>query len=139
MNADGTGQTRLTNSPNQDLEPAWSPDGQKIAFASNRNGGPNIWIMNANGTRPTQLTSTTQPEGDPAWSPDGTKIAFSSKRSSDAKNGTRGRHLRHEPDGTNLVRLATMKADDLDPAWSRDGTEDRVHGACVTATPRSTS
>ena len=38
MNADGTGQTRLTNNLSVDLVPAWSPNGSKIAFMSNRDG-----------------------------------------------------------------------------------------------------
>ena len=77
--------------------------GQKIAFASNRNGGPNIWIMNADGSSPTRLTTTTQPEGGPAWSPDGTKIAFSSKRSSDTEGRAAADIYVMSPDGTNLV------------------------------------
>jgi len=83
MNADGTGQTRLTNNPLPDLEPAWSPDGTKIAFVrGNPESWPSgfedwdIWVMNADGTGQTQLTSSIRHESGPTWSPDGTKIAF---------------------------------------------------------------
>jgi len=54
MNADGTAQTRLTNSPAVDQYAAWSPDGQKIAFASTRDGNYEIYVMNADGERSDQ-------------------------------------------------------------------------------------
>ena len=57
MNADGTGQTRLTNNAAFDIEPAWSPDGTKIAFASDRDGNVEIYVMNADGTGQTRLTN----------------------------------------------------------------------------------
>ena len=50
MNADGTGQTRLTNNTEFDNYPAWSPDGTKIAFESQRLDNVDIYVMNANGT-----------------------------------------------------------------------------------------
>lgn len=53
MNPDGTGQTRLTTSAGADLEPAWSPDGQKIVFKR----GSGLWVMNADGSAQTLLTS----------------------------------------------------------------------------------
>jgi uncharacterized repeat protein (TIGR01451 family) len=63
MNADGTGQTRLTNDPGGDGSPAWSPDGTKIAFARSSQ----IWVMNADGSG---QTNTSLPSGtDPDWQP----------------------------------------------------------------------
>src|SRR3990170_6246104 len=47
MNADGTGQTNLTNDPATDYAPAWSPDGTKIAFYSDRDGNLDVYVMNA--------------------------------------------------------------------------------------------
>ena len=70
MDADGTGQTRLTNNAGLDGEPDWSPDGTKIAFDNSRDG---IYVMNADGSGQTILTDN---GGYPSWSPDGTKIAF---------------------------------------------------------------
>jgi len=47
MNADGSGQTRLTDNPAYDAAPVWSPDGQRIAFYSTRDGNSEIYVMNA--------------------------------------------------------------------------------------------
>jgi Tol biopolymer transport system component len=66
LNADGTGQTRLTNNPASDRLPAWSPTGSKIAFTSTRAGADAIWVTKADGTGLTQLTSN--PDGvAPDW------------------------------------------------------------------------
>jgi len=76
MNADGSGQTNLTNNGADERDFAWSADGTKIAFTSDRDGSYSIYVMNANGSGVNRLTN--DPGGDfwPAWSPDGTKIAF---------------------------------------------------------------
>ncbi len=60
--------------------PAWSPDGQKIAFASVRDGNQEIYVMNADGSGQQRLTRNTAGDYAPAWSPDGRKIAFVSQR-----------------------------------------------------------
>ena len=69
MNADGSGQTRLTDSPAWDANPSWSPDGGRIAFASEREGDLEVYVMNADGSSQTRLTD--DPDGDilPSWSP----------------------------------------------------------------------
>src|SRR5204863_5095230 len=67
MNADGSGQTRLTNNAATDDVSAWSPGGAKIAFASNRDGNYEIYVMNADGTGQTRLTNTVADEFSPAW------------------------------------------------------------------------
>jgi TolB protein len=79
MTADGSGQTRLTRgNAFQSAPPAWSPDGRRIAFASERDGNAEIYVVNADGTGQRNLTRDPGYEGDPAWSPDGRKIAFTS-------------------------------------------------------------
>src|SRR6266545_5901313 len=74
INADGTGLTRLTRSPGPDFDATWSPDGARIAFRSERNGDPEIWLMNADGSGQRGLADGLSP----AWSPDGSKIAYAS-------------------------------------------------------------
>jgi TolB protein len=66
MNADGSGQTRLTNNPANEQRPQWSPDGKRIVFASDRDSKKDIYVMNADGTGQTRLTTS----GDnisPSW------------------------------------------------------------------------
>jgi TolB protein len=72
MNADGSGEARLTTNPADDREPAWSPDGSTIAFARNFE----IYVMDASGSGQTQLTHNASGDEFPTWSPDGSKIAF---------------------------------------------------------------
>jgi tol-pal system beta propeller repeat protein TolB len=68
------GGANLTRSPyTNEYDPAWSPDGAKIAFVV---GGGEIFVMNADGTGRRNLTNTPKTESMPTWSPDGTKIAF---------------------------------------------------------------
>ena len=75
MNADGTGQTRLTNSPLIDCCHEWSPDGSKIAFPSFRDGNPEIHAMDAiaipvdgNGDNQANITNNSADDSDPSWS-----------------------------------------------------------------------
>ena len=68
--------TQLTNDPAEDRMPAVSPDGQYIAFTSNRSGNWDIYLMNADGGPARQLTSSENPEMHPSFSPDGTKLVY---------------------------------------------------------------
>jgi len=84
MNRDGSNKTNLTNHPDFDGYPSWSPDGSKIAFASNRNrkedfrGNFHIYIMNSDGTGVIKVLDNDKLVEDarPIWSPDGTRILF---------------------------------------------------------------
>jgi Tol biopolymer transport system component len=71
VNADGTGQTRLTADPASDWMPAWSPGGTKIAFVSDREPAGNfeIYVMNADGMGKHNLTNNGAYDRDPAWAP----------------------------------------------------------------------
>lgn len=74
---DGRTITQLTSDPAHDLMPAISPDGSRIAFASNRSGDWNIYVMSATGGQAVQLTADPSQEVHPSWSPDGRHLVFS--------------------------------------------------------------
>ena len=69
MNADGSSETSLSSTGSDDSSPAWSPGGTKIAFSSQRDGHPEIYVMNADGTGQTRLTyDNSLGSFGPAWS-----------------------------------------------------------------------
>ena len=69
--------TRLTSDPSHDAMPAISPDGQRIAFCSDRDGQWDIYVMPITGGAAVRITNDASHELHPSWSPDGTKIVFS--------------------------------------------------------------
>jgi dipeptidyl aminopeptidase/acylaminoacyl peptidase len=119
MDADGSNQTRLTFASGNDGEAAWSPDGTKIAFDTNRSPAPGneqrIWVMDADGSNPIMLTTFNS--GRPSWSPDGTKIAFFGVIVGDAEIFVM------DADGSNQTRLTFSAGDDAHPSWSPDGSK----------------
>jgi TolB protein len=72
----GPAVTQLTSDPAQDVMPAVSPDGSKVAFASNRNGSYDIYVMDAAGGQPVRVTENDAHEIHPTWSPDGSTLAY---------------------------------------------------------------
>ncbi len=70
MAAGGRGR-QLAPHPAEDRDPAVSPDGTRVAFASNRSGNYGVWIVPITGKEPVQLTSDPAADKDPAWSPMG--------------------------------------------------------------------
>jgi Tol biopolymer transport system component len=123
-NPDGTGLTKLPSVPG-DTDPAWSPDGSRIAFARFREGGAGIWVMNADGTGLLRITDG-GPDVDgtdlaPAWSPDGSRIAFAREgRPAKAATGNTDLYVVNA-DGTDLVHLTDDPMMEYAPTWSPDG------------------
>jgi Tol biopolymer transport system component len=121
--ADGTGATNLTEESglfSDDREPAWSPDGTRIAFSSLREGafeaGSDIYVMNADGTGRIRLTDTSHVDGEPAWSPDGSRIAYTR-----CCPGDNSEIFVMNADGTSVANLTDHPGWDSSPAWSPDG------------------
>ncbi len=117
MELNGAGQTAITDVAQHERDPAWSPDGTKIALV--RAGSDNeIYVMNADGSGLVNISNFSGSDLSPAWSPDGTKIAFSTNRVGDV--GTKIYVM--DADGSDVTRLTDgFGITDNKPAWSPDG------------------
>jgi len=132
-NPDGTLPSNLTavQTTSDEIEPSWSPDGAKIAFASDQTGDWEIFIMNSDGSGKTQLTSNVGLDVAPAISPDGTKIVFVSNRDGDFEifvmniDGTGVTQLtsNNKGDGAQGPDLFGLGFGISVPSWSPDGTK----------------
>ena len=117
-NADGTGETRLTYDQGVDRFPSWGPDGDKLVFASDRDGDYEIFIMNGDGTGLEQLTFNDAFDYAPHISPDGGSIVFNSDR---AAVGEHNDIYVMDIDGTNARPLTRDSDNERFPRWSPDG------------------
>ena len=96
--------------------PQYSPDGQRVAFSSDRSGWQQVWVCDGNGRNPVQLTHLDAgPSGTPRWSPDGHGITF------DHQEMDGWRIYVMASDGGQVRRLAQDKGDSIIPSWSGDG------------------
>jgi Tol biopolymer transport system component len=119
MNADGSNQTRLTDSPSWDLGASWSPDGSLIVFTSGRTGISRVWVMNADGSNQSQVSDAWDENIGRVWSPDGTKIAFKAIRHEQLSQATDIWVV--NVDGTGQRNLTDYPGHEDMPAWSPDG------------------
>ena len=103
------------STPGDVQTPAWSPDGRKLAFVSERDGNAEIYVMNADGSAQENLTRQPASDSHPSWSRDGRKIAFVSRRDGNSEIYVMN------ADGSGLRNLTRTPSNDLDPAWSPDG------------------
>jgi TolB protein len=122
------GLTNVSNNAEPDQMPAWSPNGQRIAFVSDRAGYQDIFVASANGTNVRQITPAdpspaVSSEWWPAWSPDGGTIAYSSTYEGSFDIWTRS------VDVTSAAPMLLTSGPDADyhPTWSPDGTRIAFH------------
>src|SRR5215207_11733311 len=117
MNPDGSNATRLTHNTGHDYDPAWSSDGQKIAFTREEKSTGwygEIYIMDPNGRHLTRLTNTPlEHDITPAWSPDGQKIAFVS--------GYNIYVMDTDPSTDDAISIFSDPSHNDAPTWSPDG------------------
>ncbi len=102
----------LTDFKADSLRPAWSPDGRRLLFCSNRDGNYDIWLLDLASRAYRRLTDHPAYDCDPTWSPDGGRFAFISSRQG-------GRRLWIKPiDGGPARLVADMPA--MDPVWTTE-------------------
>jgi dipeptidyl aminopeptidase/acylaminoacyl peptidase len=139
---------RLTQSNARDSAPRWAPDGQKLAFLSDRDGGrPQVWLIDARGGEATKLTALPNGAGAPVWSPDGRSLLAVCRTSAAAPDAEQPKNpparvitaLKYRANGEGFIydrrrhvfvvdaesgetrQLTDGDWDDLQPAWSPDG------------------
>jgi WD40 repeat protein len=112
-----SGRVQVVDHPARDYSPAWSPDGTRIAFVSERFGNKDVFIASVDpGASFTRLTHSSKADMDPAWAPDGRRLAVSSNRAGTYDIWIMDVGLRQQ--------LTDTRANDFEPAFSPAG--DRV-------------
>ena len=114
--AGGTARA-ITDAFHDARQPAWSPDGRRIAFQGYRGGTYDIWVVAPDGSDLRQLTDGPYDDREPVWSPDGTRIAFASDR---AGSGGYDIWLFDVRSG-DVRQLTDLPGDESMPTWSPDG------------------
>jgi Tol biopolymer transport system component len=95
----------------------------EIAFASDRTGSVQVWIMGSDGSNARQITNLGDGACQPDWSPDGQRLVFISPCSDKKEDYPGASMFLINADGTGLFPLASMPGGDFDPAWSPDGAQ----------------
>ncbi|HWL91168.1 MAG TPA: hypothetical protein VNP90_07355 [Actinomycetota bacterium] len=122
IRTDGTGYRNLTRSHDaNEWGPVWSPDGRRIAYSSDENGFPQLFVMHADGSHARQLSDVWGEY--PAWSPDGSRIAFESSMGGSTPFGDPDYDVWViGADGSGEANLtAAPDSGDKYPTWSPDG------------------
>ncbi|MEO8609566.1 MAG: hypothetical protein ABI690_16865 [Chloroflexota bacterium] len=115
MDNRGRNQHWLTQDGTNNHNPAWSPDGAKIVFVSERDNNSEIYVMDADGGNPTRLTHNDVYDVSPSWSADGKYVAFTSYQDGDPDIYVM------DDNGDNLHHLTDNPFFDALPVWSPDG------------------
>ncbi|SDI29526.1 Imidazolonepropionase [Alteribacillus persepolensis] len=108
---------RITDNFDDPAFPDWSPDGERVAYQSYKDGNYHIWSMNPDGSDKQKLTSGSYDYREPAYSPDGDKIAFASDREGNYDIWV----LDLETDEIN--QWTSSPEEEYQPTWSPDGEE----------------
>ena len=147
MDSDGSDIEQLTDNGTDDLMPAFSPGGERIAFVSTRDGSSEIYTMYADGSNQTRLTNNASGARYPAFFPDGERIVFATDRdanfeiyvmNADGSNETRLTHDQgglpsFSPDGKKITFVSTRDGNEEVYVMDRDGS----HQTRLTNNPAS--
>lgn len=104
----------VTADTGQATDPAFSPDGSRVAFVSTRNGNPDIYLMDADGTHTVRVTKDPHADARPAFTADGRGLVFESQRSGKSQ-------LYAVPLDSGAVRPLTTDSTSMTPTVSPDG------------------
>jgi TolB protein len=118
MNADGSGERRLTIDDGSNRSPTWSPDGNRIAW-TRWSGSTDIYVADADGSDAQNLTPGPGYDTNPDWSPSG-KLVFNHNAVDSAGNEHSDLYVMNA-DGTGVKHLLATDNDEGDPRWSPNG------------------
>lgn len=125
VDRNGMNMKQLTSEPGVDAEPAWSPNGDRIAYRhlDQATGYSAIWVMNADGSNKVKLTAALENAysmSAPSWSPDGSRIAFATV----ARSGSTSAIWTMNADGSDQQqRTSSVDGFDTEPTWSAGGSQ----------------